>query len=110
MSKKKSKLLLPALKCKMGDRTYIITSFPMREIGERIKRTDEVHESKQLSEWIQRELDGKHAKLTADYLIEDKTRMFSAIVLGVYGGSPAWAELNVADPRNELTEEDEDRM
>ena len=72
--------------------------------------TDEIHERKRLAEWIQRELDGKHAKRIAEYLIGDETRMFGAIVLGVYGGSPEWAELNVSDPRNELTDEDEDRM
>jgi DNA sulfur modification protein DndB len=82
----------------------------MREVAARVKKTDEVHKSVKLADWIQRILDMDHAKRIAEYLIKDETRMFSAIVLGVYGGSPEWAELSVADPRNELSEDDEDRM
>ena len=70
----------------------------------------EIHKSKRLSGGIQRQLDGKHAEAISRYLTLDPSRFFNAIVVGVYGGNPQWAELAVTDPHEELTDEEEDRV
>jgi DNA sulfur modification protein DndB len=94
----------------MGDRGYFITAMTFGEVAQRIKGISEVHSSKKLSQWIQRQLDHLHSAEIAKYLTDNDDRFFSAMVIGVYGGDPQWAELTVGDPRNELSEEDEDRV
>ena len=101
---------VPALRCKMGDRGYFVAAMTFREIAERVKDISEVHTHKKLAEWIQRQLDHVHAAEIAKYLIGNEERFFNALVIGVYGGDPQWAELTVGDPRNELSDEDEDRV
>jgi len=109
--KKLRKLRLPAMSCKMGDRGYLVTAMQMGEIAERvIEDVRLIHKSVKLAEWIQRELDGKHAKRIALYLKTEESRFFNALVLGVYGGDPQWAELSVTDPNQELTDEEEERI
>ena len=101
---------LPALRCKMGDRGYFVAAMTFGEVADRIKDISEVHRSKKLSQWIQRQLDQAHAADISKYLIKNEARFFNAMVIGVYGGDPQWAELTVSDPRKELSDEDEDRV
>ena len=94
----------------MGDRGYFIAAMTFGEIAARIKEISEVHSYKKLSEWIQRQLDTVHAAEIATYLTDNDERFFNAMVVGVYGGNPQWAELTVGDPRDELSAEDQDRV
>jgi DNA sulfur modification protein DndB len=103
-------LQLPALHAVMGDRKYFITAMTLAEIATRIKDVKEVHKSERLCDWIQRQLDDKHAKSIYKYLRNETERFFNAIVVGVYGGNPQWSELAVKDPRDELSSNEEDRM
>ena len=108
---KLGKLRLPAMNCKMGDRGYLVTAMQMGEIASRV--VDDVrliHKSEKLAEWIQRRLDGVHAKRIADYLQTDNSRFFNALVLGVYGGDPQWSELTISDPAKELNDLEEERI
>lgn len=101
-------LLTPALKCAMGDWTYYSALLNFAQVAECIKRTEEIHESQQLSNWIQRQLIQNHASNIAEYLLEQPERFFNAIVVGVYGGAPSWHPLEITVPRAsqhlELTE------
>lgn len=90
-------LITPALRCKMGDWIYYVSFMGFRDIT-RIKPTDEVHKSKKLSEWIQRQLIQNHAGRISDYLIEQPERFFSSIVVGVYEGEPEWSPLDISMP------------
>ena len=109
-TKKLGPLHLPALRCKMGDRGYMVASMRFREISERIKGIPEVHTSKKLREWIQRQLDEKHAAEIGEYLKTEEARFFNALVVGVYGGDPQWSPLKLSDPRNELAEDEEEQL
>jgi DNA sulfur modification protein DndB len=105
------KLRLPAMNCKMGDRGYLVTAMHFGEIAARV--VDDIrliHNSEKLAEWIQRRLDKVHAKRISEYLRTDESRFFNALVLGVYGGDPQWAELTLADPRQELNDTEEERI
>ncbi len=108
---KLGKLRLPAMNCKMGDRGYLITAMRLGEIAARVVEDVRlIHKSEKLAQWIQRQLNPKRATGIANYLKTEEARFFSALVLGVYGGDPQWAELSVADPNQELTEEEEERV
>src|SRR5205085_2068524 len=79
-------------------------------IAERVKDEAEVHSSKKLQEWIQRQLKDQHAKEISQYLLKEASRFFNALVIGVYGGNAQWGPLNVQDPRQELSSDDEERI
>jgi DNA sulfur modification protein DndB len=96
----KSRLLFPAIRCRIGEWIYYVTYLKFSDVAEWIKPTDEVHNSKKLAGWIQRRLDGQHTKAIVDYLITQPERFFNSIVVGIYGGTPIWAPLKVSVPNN----------
>ena len=84
-----TELKLPALKGVIGDWVYYVTLLPFREVRNRIHRNDEIHETKELQDWLQRQLTDR-SKDIAEYLITQKQRFFNGVVIGVYGGEPQW--------------------
>ena len=90
--------LFPALRCRMGDTIYYATFMTFGDVATWIKPTTEIHSSEELSRWIQRQLIKGHAARIADYLIGQKERFFNAIVVGLYGGDPVWAQWRVTTP------------
>ena len=84
-----TELKLPALKGIIGDWFYYVTLLPFREIRNRISRNDEIHETEELQDWLQRELTNRSENI-AEYLATQEQRFFNGIVVGVYGGEPQW--------------------
>ncbi len=93
---KQTKLLLPALKGLMGDWTYYVAVMRLQDVAERIKPVAEIHKTETLSKLIQRQLQEGHSKAIKDYLVGQPQRLFNALVVGVYGGSPQWCEVSVS--------------
>ena len=89
------KKFFPALRCRMGDWIYYVTCMTFEDVRVRIKSTDEIYQSKRLSEWIQRGLDGRHATDIAEYLRSNDQRFFNALVVGLYDGEPDWFEISI---------------
>lgn len=104
MSGKSGKLLLPALKGLMGDWSYYVAVMKLKDVAERVKPVAEIHKTAALSELIQRQLQEGHAKNIAEYLVKQPQRLFNALVVGVYGGSPEWYELSIKS--SDVTDED----
>ena len=105
--------VFPALRCKMGERYYYVTYLTFADVAKWIKKTEEVHTSKKLSDWIQRTLDDEHAGRIAKYLRTSPDRFFNAIVVGVYRGEPAWDPIEVSPPKRrglELIEADVEHL
>lgn len=86
----------PALRCKMGEWIYYLTFFKFSDVAEWIKPTDQIHTSQQLRDMIQRALTN-NADSIANYLLHQEERFFNSIVVGVYGGSPQWFPIEIAD-------------
>ena len=87
-------LKLPALKGIIGDWFYYVTLLPFREVRNRVRRNDEIHETKELQDWLQRELTNRSESI-AEYLETQNQRFFNAVVIGVYGGEPQWYPLSL---------------
>lgn len=66
----------------------------LREVGKRVKFAEDIHKNKQLSQLIQRELKRSRAQDIADYLKTNDERFFNSLVVAVYGGDPAWHQLD----------------
>ena len=88
----------PAIQCKMGDWKYYTTMLPFSEVASRIQRASEINSHPGLDNMLQRELGTRTAGI-AEYLQAQTERFFSAIVVGVYGGSPDWFPLDIDDDR-----------
>ena len=84
-----TELKLPALRGIIGDWIYYVTLLSFQEVRDRIRRNEEIHETKELQDWLQRELTDRSDDI-AEYLASQKQRFFNGIVVGVYGGEPQW--------------------
>jgi DNA sulfur modification protein DndB len=66
-----------------------------------VEYADDIHPSKELSNLIQRSLEGDRAKNIATYLRNNKERFFNSLVLATYGGSPEWYDVgNLRSSKN----------
>jgi len=89
-------IFLPALRAFMGDWTYYSTIMKFKDINQRISYASEIHESKKLQDFIQRELTPRAGEIS-DYLIKQPQRFFNSLIIGVYGGDPEWIELKIPE-------------
>ena len=80
----------PALRGKFGDWVFYSCLMSMQEVTQRLSFADEIHKSKKLSDWIQRQLKKGRSKEISDYLHREKQRFFNSLVVAIYGGDPAW--------------------
>lgn len=85
----------PALRARIGDWHYYVTTLPFHEVAERIQPATNLVTSRDMSNWIQREIVPNRALTIANYLIDRPQHFFSGIVVGVYLGEPTWYEINV---------------
>ncbi len=103
-----NKIYLPALRGRIGSWAYYNCLMTFKDLVERVKTADEIHNSKCLSEYIQRELDSSRSKEISTYLITNQDRFFNSIVVAVYGGTPEWYQLdhlrNVINDDNDIKE------
>ncbi|MBZ0069163.1 MAG: DGQHR domain-containing protein [Thiobacillus sp.] len=92
--------LLPAIRSKVGDWAFYVTTLSFDEVARLVKAPDEVHERKGLSDWIQREAIESHAKAIAKYIAETPQRFLGSLIVGVYGGAPDWNPIEVNIPQD----------
>lgn len=90
---KPTRLLLPALRGIMGDWVYYSCLMSLNELSSRVDYAKDIHKHTQLSEMIQRGLDGIRSVQIANYLREQPQRFFNSLVVATYGGSPNWYPL-----------------
>lgn len=87
--------LFPALRARMGDRWYYVTTLTLGEVAQWIKPVDQIHERKELKTWIQRKPRPERTEEIAAYLLDQNQRFFNAVVAGIYGGEPEWFPVEV---------------
>ena len=88
---------LPALRSRIGDWYYYITTLPFHEVAQRVQPATELVTTSHMSSWIQRNIVQERSRKIADYLINQTQHFFPGIVVGVYLGEPTWYEINVED-------------
>ena len=87
----------PALRSRIGDWYYYVTTLPFHDVASRIQAATDLVTSREMSDWIQREIVETRASTIADYLINRPQHFFPGIVVGVYLGEPTWFEIDVED-------------
>ena len=99
--------LLPSIRSRVGDWNYYVTTLSFNEVSQLIKAPDEIHERKNLAEWIQREAIESHSDAIASYITGNPQRFLGSLIVGVYGGAPNWTPLNIKIPAEEGISDDQ---
>ncbi|ANO52141.1 DGQHR domain-containing protein [Woeseia oceani] len=95
MSKAKTEqIALPALRGIMGDWVFYSCLMDIVEISDRVQYAAEVHQNKQLSDMIQRQLKTGRSDQISKYLKTQPERFFNSLVVATYGGDPNWHALS----------------
>ncbi|WP_368211519.1 DNA sulfur modification protein DndB [Aeromonas sp. s10] len=103
----KTTTLLPAIRSRVGDWSFYVTTLTFAEVATLVKAPDEIHERKQLADWIQREAIETHADAIKTYIKASPQRFLGSLIIGVYGGSPDWSPLKVKITEHELVSEEQ---
>lgn len=109
MNSNMKELILPTLKGYIGDWNYYVSLMPFKEVAQRVSLADEIHKDKGLSRMIQRKVSNR-TKDIVEYLKTQEQRFFNSIILGIYGGSPHWQEMDIDKKQIDLTEEQLDYL
>lgn len=96
--KNSNELIIPALRAHMGDWIYYVTFLRMDQIAEKIHIAENVHSSNVLKDMIQRQITNRSGQIS-DYLLKQPQRFFNSLIVGVYGDSPDWYELEIGANR-----------
>jgi DNA sulfur modification protein DndB len=90
MTKRPNREYYPALRGRFGDWIYYSCVMPMKDVTKRLSFADEIHRSKKLSKWIQRQLQKGRSIEISDYLRREQQRFFNSLVVAIYRGDPTW--------------------
>jgi len=91
----------PALRARMGDRWYYVTTMTFADVARWIRPIDEMHERAELKTWLQRQVRTERREQISAYLQTRPQRFFNAVVAGIYNGEPEWLPVTV-DNANSL--------
>jgi DNA sulfur modification protein DndB len=88
------KLILPAVKGKLGIRDYYSTTMKIKDIAERMDFASSfISPSSIPSERLQRKIDPKRTKEITSYLQDNNERFFNSLVVGLFG-DPKWKKFS----------------
>ena len=93
----KDKLVLPCLRGALGDWIYYSTLMSARQIYEWVDPVKDIREAKGLHDILQRDLKKLRKDKISQYLLEVKSHFFNSIIVGVFNGTPDWAEISLSE-------------
>lgn len=91
--KKNTTLILPCLRGVMGNWVFYSSLMTAEQVKDWIKPAKEIREAKALDELLQRDLKDRRMSI-AKYLLNNKSRFFNSLVVGVFDGVPDWLEFD----------------
>ena len=103
--------IYPALKGHMGSWQYFTVKMSMRELADNVKFAEDVYQDRTLDEAIQREL--AYGRVKTDlvkYLIRQKDRFFSSVVVAALEGNPKWFPVTMEDDERFMLFRDDARF
>lgn len=87
----------PSIYAKMGDYSYFITTMTLADVAEWLIPPQQLQESEELKDWIQRDPNKPRYISIANYLLNQEQHFFNAIVAGIYEGDPEWFPVTVTE-------------
>ena len=87
---------VPAIRSKIGELTYYITSLTFDQIKNYVSPiNDQLHTSETLRDLIQRSITQNYISIK-NYILNQPEMFFSSLVLAVYDNYPEWQEIEVS--------------
>ncbi|HEY9084043.1 MAG TPA: DNA sulfur modification protein DndB [Vicingaceae bacterium] len=84
---------IPALRAKIGDWDYYVTTLTFEQVSQFVSKIDEhLHKSESLKDLIQRSITNNFLSIK-DYIINQPSVFFNSLVLAVYDDYPNWQEI-----------------
>jgi DGQHR domain-containing protein len=84
---------IPALRAKIGDWDYYVTTLTFEQVNTFVSKIDEnLHKSESLKDLIQRSITNNYINIK-EYIINQPEVFFNSIVLAVYDDYPDWREI-----------------
>lgn len=84
---------IPAIRAKIGNWTYYVTTLTFEQVDKFISRVDdELHQSESLKDLIQRSITKNYLSIK-EYILNQPEIFFNALVLAVYNDYPDWREI-----------------
>jgi DNA sulfur modification protein DndB len=84
---------IPALRSNIGDWNYYVTTLTFEQVREFVSRVDdELHNSKELKDLIQRSITNNYISIK-EYILNQPEFFFNSLVLAVYDDYPIWREI-----------------
>ncbi|MDT0642173.1 DNA sulfur modification protein DndB [Zunongwangia sp. F363] len=86
---------IPAIRSKIGEWTYYVTSLTFQQVSDHVSKVDEeLHESEVLQDLIQRSITDNYLSIK-EYILNQPEMFFNSLVLAVYNDYPKWQEIEV---------------
>lgn len=84
---------IPALKGKIGDWDYYVTTLTFEQVSRFVSKIDDqLHKSESLKDLIQRSITNNYLSIK-EYIINQPSVFFNSLVLAVYDKYPKWQEI-----------------
>lgn len=84
---------IPALKSKIGDWDYYVTTLTFEQVSKYVSKIDEqLHKSDSLKDLIQRSITNNFISIKS-YILNQPSVFFNSLVLAVYDDYPDWQEI-----------------
>jgi DNA sulfur modification protein DndB len=91
---KNYKIALPCLRGVIGNWVYYSSLMNAKQISESVSTVKEIREANSLDEVLQRKLKERKHDI-GRYLLNNDSRFFNSIILGVFDGVPDWIEFDL---------------
>ena len=88
--------LVPVIRGKMGGRDYYIGKMTFQELAVKVQFFDELDQSPDLDNLLQRQL-SKRAEEMTKYLLRQPERFYGAIIVAAWGGRPQYMRVKMED-------------
>ena len=98
-----TKLILPCLRGVIGDWVYYSSLMTASQIYDWIQTAKDIREAKSLDEELQRDLKNRKKDI-AKYLLNDKSRFFNSIIVGIFDGVPDWLEFDLSRAQEQFSD------
>jgi DNA sulfur modification protein DndB len=97
---KNYKIALPCLRGVIGNWIYYSSLMSAKQISDSVSTVKEIREATNLDEVLQRKLKERKNDISR-YLLNNNSRFFNSIILGVFDGVPKWIEFDLTEQFDE---------
>ncbi len=90
--------IIAVIKGRIGDWQYYVSRMKLGQVARDFVLGEGIYPNRNLDELTQRAIGDRVQKEMVPYLLNEKQRLYGALVVAVYGGEPAFSPVKVEPP------------